>query len=72
MAASRSQRIIDLDKVAELVPGDRLRWRGQTVEVVEAVQLTPEYEQVVLRLVDQPDALPMSVPARDLIDAEHC
>lgn len=70
MAASDPEPIIDLEKIAALKSGDHIRWRGREFEVVEVVRLTPEYDQVVLRSLDDPGALPVSVPARDLVDAE--
>jgi hypothetical protein len=71
MAATDPQPIVDLEKTAALTAGDRLRWRGRMIELIDVVHLTPQYDQVVLRFLDAPRSLPVSVPARDLVDAEH-
>jgi hypothetical protein len=71
MAATDPQPIIDLDANPALKAGDRLRWQGRLIELVEVVHLAPQYDQVVLRFLDAPGALPMSIPASDLVDAEH-
>ena len=53
-------------------PGDRLVWQGRNYEVVKvALHVTANHEQVVLRLLDQPTRLPLSIPASDLADARR-
>ena len=44
-------------------------WRGHRFEIVEVTDLAPGYRQCLLRFVDAPDRLPLSVPASDLTDA---
>lgn len=46
--------------------GDRLRWQGRLFEIVDVADLVPAYQQVVLRDLER-EALPISVPATDLL-----
>jgi hypothetical protein len=67
MAATQIPQPIRLDEVTSYVVGDRLCWQGRDVEVVEVVEVTPGYEQVVLRFLDRRHALPVSIPMTELV-----
>jgi hypothetical protein len=58
---------IRVDETASIAEGDRLRWHGRDVEVVQIVEITPGYAQAVLRVCDRPQAPPISIPLMDLI-----
>ena len=47
-----------------------LDWRGHRFEVVEVTRLAPGYFQCLLAYVDEPERLPISVPASDLDEAK--
>ena len=65
----RSPQVIDLDRLAESGGHQLIDWRGHRFEIVEVADLAPGYRQCLLRFVDAPDRLPLSVPASDLTDA---
>jgi hypothetical protein len=69
MAATQIPQPISLDEVISFAAGDRLSWDGRDVEVVEVVEVTPGYKQVVLRFLDRRHALPVSIPMTDLVAA---
>lgn len=45
---------------------DRLHWRGHPVEVVDVALLAPGHQQVLIRLLDDDAALPLSMPAAEV------
>lgn len=67
MAGTDIHEPIRLDEATTFGAGHRLRWLGRDVEVVEVVEVTPGYEQVVLRFLDRRHALPVSIPMTDLL-----
>jgi hypothetical protein len=67
MAVTHIPQPIRLDELPSLTVGDRLHWQDRDVEIVEIVEVTPGYEQVVLRFLDRRHALPVSISMTDLV-----